>query len=78
MTDSMESPLGINGSYSGGPLDGLTYFLQVVPGFVGATLVVQLSQRERDETRGHLYRLVPFELTSQMQYDGEATATDLP
>lgn len=71
MTDSMDSPLAINGRYVGGPLDGLMFSMQTVPGTIGITAVVILSNRDRSEVHQHEYHLISTGLENEMQYQGE-------
>jgi hypothetical protein len=71
MTDSMDSPLAINGRYVGGPLDGLAFSVQTVPGTIGMSLVVVLSNRDHSEVHQHGYHLMSTGIENAMQYEGE-------
>lgn len=67
--------IGINANCKGGPLDGLSFFLEgprdhAIRGLrIDVTLGLG-NPREGDETR-HRYRLVPGESTNELRYSGE-------
>lgn len=72
----MNSPIGINGRFSGGPLDGYQFSLPPAGGLVGASLLVLVDNHDGTGPREHQYDLIPLELTSEMRYRGELDSSD--